>query len=84
MVQYLDYGLKPNIRKLNTNLSGFKAPPYLTSKFLIIFIQRLTRNPSQESSVGSISAWYRRGPGFKSRQGQKLLILTKKELLIQI
>ena len=26
-------------------------------------------NPSQDSSVGSILAWYRGGPGFKSRQG---------------
>ena len=27
--------------------------------------------PSQDSSVGSISAWYRGGPGFKSRQGRE-------------
>ena len=31
----------------------------------------VTLNPSQDSSVGSISAWYRGGPGFKSRQGQE-------------
>ena len=28
-------------------------------------------HPSQDSSVGSISAWYRGGPGFKSWQGQE-------------
>ena len=28
-------------------------------------------NPSQDSSVGSISAWYRGGSGFKSRQGRE-------------
>ena len=28
--------------------------------------------PSQDSSIGSISACYRRGPGFRSRQGQKI------------
>ena len=26
-------------------------------------------NPSQDSSIDSISAWYQRGPGFKSQQG---------------
>ena len=30
-------------------------------------------DPSQDSSVGSISAWYRGGPGFKSQQGQEFL-----------
>ena len=28
-------------------------------------------NPSQDSSVGSISAWYQGRPGFKSRQGRE-------------
>ena len=29
-----------------------------------------TKDPSQDSSIGSISGWYRGGPGFKSRQGR--------------
>ena len=29
------------------------------------------KNPSQDSSGGSILAWYRGGPGFKSRQGRE-------------
>ena len=36
---------------------------------------------SQNSLAGSISAWYRGGPEFKSWQGQELLILTKKEVV---
>ena len=28
-------------------------------------------HPSQDSSIGSISVWYREGPGFKSRQGRE-------------
>ena len=38
-------------------------------------------DPSQDSSVGSISTWYRGGTRFKSQQGRELLILTEKELL---
>ena len=34
-------------------------------------MQLLHANPSQDSSVGSTSAWYRGGPGFKSQQGQE-------------
>ena len=30
-----------------------------------------TTDPSQDSSVGSILAWYWGGPGFKSRQGKE-------------
>ena len=39
------------------------------------FFLTLTKNgyPSQDSSVGSISAWYWGGPGFKSLQGQKFI-----------
>ena len=33
--------------------------------------QTYTYKPSQDSSVGSISAWYWGGPGFKSWQGQE-------------
>ena len=30
-----------------------------------------SNNSSQDTSIGSISAWYRGGPGFKSRQGRE-------------
>ena len=30
-------------------------------------------DPSQDSSVGSILAWNRGGPGFKSQQGREFL-----------
>ena len=31
----------------------------------------------QDSSIGSISAWYRGGPGFKSRQGREFFSENK-------
>ena len=34
--------------------------------------QSAMNNPSQDSSVGRISAWYWGGPGFKSQQGREL------------
>ena len=34
-------------------------------------------NPSQDSSVGSISAWYWGSPGFKSRQGREFFSENK-------
>ena len=34
-------------------------------------------NPNQDSSIGSISAWYRGGPGFKSRQGREFFSENK-------
>ena len=37
--------------------------------------------PSQDSSVGSISAWFRGGPGFKSWQGREFF--SEKNYMIQ-
>ena len=34
-------------------------------------------NPSQDSSIGSISAWYRGSPRFKSRQGREFFSENK-------
>ena len=34
--------------------------------------KQFSRYPSQDSSVGSISAWYQGGPGFKSRQRARI------------
>ena len=38
---------------------------------------RFKIDPSQDSSIGSISAWYRKGPGFKSQQGQEFFSESK-------
>ena len=34
-------------------------------------------DPNQDSSIGSISAWYRGVPGFKFRQGQEFFSENK-------
>ena len=46
---------------------------------LTAFVQKVACNPSQDSSIGSISTWYRGGPGFKSRQGREFFCENKKE-----
>ena len=38
---------------------------------LIFTKQHYLFDPSQDSSIGSISAWYRESPGFKARQGRE-------------
>ena len=38
--------------------------------------------PSQDSSVGSISAWYQGGPGFKYRQGREFFNENKWKIVI--
>ena len=35
---------------------------------------KVIRHPSQDSSIGSRSAWYRGGPGFKSRTGNNFSV----------
>ena len=35
------------------------------------------RDPSQDSSIDSILAWYRGGPGFNSQQGQEFFSENK-------
>ena len=43
--------------------------PFYRIPFKLELYECLT-NPSQDSSIGSISAWYGGGSGFKSRQGR--------------
>ena len=41
------------------------------SQTVALIVAKSNDDPSQDSSIGSISAWYRVGPGFKSRQGRE-------------
>ena len=43
----------------------------------LLLDQKVVSYPSQDSSIGSILACHRGGPGFKSRQGREFLIENK-------
>ena len=57
--------------KGNFFFNGFFTISFLRTSCVSTYILRKGRNPSQESSIGSISAWHRGGPKFQSRQGQE-------------
>ena len=50
---------------------------FMATMSILRRVEKTNKDPSKDSSIGSILAWYRGGPRFKSRQGRKFFSENK-------